>query len=655
MTKEQADLYFGPTHQPCGFTSGVVAQFDGSEEPVVRELLQNSLDAARDAKRKAEVRFVIDEIPKSSLPGWSTYQEVFGKAIAERPRWHDGKPSHDEKTVIDHIRETIKAPMIPILLCIDNGHGLNGKRMDALLTPGNTSKGDQGAGSFGLGHHAAFGASNLRYVIYASKYRRDNDELSTIASGHTILASHRNSDLSSGRWLAADGYWFRCGFGDSAFDGSDRSYPINPPDLLMPYLGVMQDTGTVVCVAGFNDFRRDEGDPVSAELICRVAAANFSAAVHEGNLTVLVEDEREGAELAVARETLGRALEPISGQRRAPKQGQIRGELAYNAWRTISEGLLVELSEGERLRIRHLSPSDQPSTRVHVFRRGMWIDSQVQGLRESDFAKTLPFDAVLMLDQGSDLEELVRSAEGPEHRGVDRKRLEEGQRRELRERLEEIAQRLRSEVGERENREEFTPPGFATISGHELRAAEAAPRPRLPLGGGKDSNLVKGGNAETQASKKKSRRAGVPRPGSVPRYRSSSRAGEDANAVEFHLVVDEEIAESSEVGIRLRLASGSDGTCEQPLPDTWVPLLEVSDGKSLSSSEGSDSGDLELTLPLGSGEQHLRIITTEPIAQLELLELDLVRRKPTSEQSPPDHEETESRHLLGPGAEQSET
>lgn len=649
MTNEQADLYFGPTHQPCGFTSGVVAQFDGSEEPVVRELLQNSLDAARDVARSAEVRFVIDEVPKSLLPGWNTYQDVFGKASDERQRWHDGKPSHDEKMVIDHIRESIRSPMIPILLCIDNGHGLNGKRMDALLTPGNTSKGEQGAGSFGLGHHAAFGASNLRYVVYASKYRKD-DEVSMIASGHTILASHRDSDSPTGRTLAADGYWFRRGFEESAFDGTYRSYPAVPPDLLKPYVAEIHDTGTVVCVVGFNEFRRDEADPVSAELICRVAAANFSAAVHDGTLTVRVEDERQGTDLAVTRDTLGRVLEPISGQRRAPKQGQIRGELAYNVWKTISEGLLIELAEGERLRIRHLPPGDQPSTRVHVFRRGMWIDSQVQGLRESDFAKTLPFDAVLMLDQGSDLEELVRSAEGPEHRGVDRKRLEEGQKRGLRKRLEEIAQHLRSEVGEREDREEFTPQGFATISGNELRAAEAAPRPRLPSGGGRDSKPVEGGTKQTKAGEKKSRRAGVPRPGSVPRYRSSSRAGKEANTVEFHVVLDEEIAESSEVGIRLRLASGSDGTCEQPLQDTWVPMHEVSNGESSQSSRDGDGGDLELTLPLRSGEQHLSITMTEPVALLELLELDLVRRKPTSEQLPTHHEESESRHAQSQGS-----
>ena len=636
MTAERSDLYFGVTHQPCGFTSGVVAQFDGSEEPVVRELIQNSLDAARDVGRPAEVHFLIDEVPKSSLPGWSTYQEVFEKAVIDRQQWHGGSPSHDERTVIDHIREASKGPMIPVLLCIDNGHGLSSKRMDALLTPGNTSKGDQGAGSFGLGHHAAFGASDLRYVLYAARFQSKNGGLISIASGHTILASHRDTGSPSGSILAADGYWFRRGQGDSAFDGTDSSYPSEPPSLLAPHLDKMHDTGTVVCIAGFNDFRRDDNDPVSAELICRVAAANFSAAVHDGALTVRVEDERDDLVQVLTKESLGKVLEPMSSQRRASKQGQISGELAYNAWTTISEGLQVEVSEGERLRLRHLQPSDQPVTRVHVFRRGMWIDSRVPGLRDSDFAKTQPFDAVLMLDQGP-LEELVRNAEGPEHRGVDRRRLHDPKKRsqdkqkQLKEHIERVAALLRAEAGAREDEGEFIPSGFATISGHALRAAEPAPRPRLPSGGGREPNPVSGGKTQTGADNKKQRRAGSPRPGSVPRYRSSHRRGRDANTVEIQVVLDEDITGPAEVGVRLRLASGSDGSCEQPLADTWVRLREVSDNNGSSSLAGSGAGDWELTLPAVTGERQLTITTAEPITKLELLELDLVKRKPHQE------------------------
>ena len=630
MTTECADLYFGVTHQPSGFTSGVVAHFDGSEEPVVRELIQNSLDAARDAGRSATVQFVITQVPSSSLPGWSTYKEAFQRAVEERKRWHEGSPSHDEQSVINHINDTIKTPMIPVLLCIDNGHGLNAKRMDALLTPGNTSKGNQGAGSFGLGHHAAFGASNLRYVLYASKYRTVDEQLAHLASGHTILASHRDARSSGGSILAADGYWFRADQGGSAFDGTASSYPTEAPDLLAPYLEEMTDTGTVVCIAGFNDFRRDDGDPHSGELIRRVVATNFSAAVHDGTLTVRVEDERDEFLQEVSRESLNSVLEPISGRKKASKQGQISGHLAYRAWKTVSQGLLIDVSEGVKLRLRYLQPNDHSGTRVHVFRRGMWIDSRAPGLRESDFAKAQPFDAVLLLESGA-LEKLVRNAEGPQHQGLDRKRLSDAHKKDLKHHLDQIAQLLKEEAGERDDRSEYIPTGFATISGHELRAAEPAPRPRLPAGGGSKTSPVEGGKKQTGANNEKSRRSGTPRPGSVLRFRSSHRAGQDANTVEFQVMFDEEIAESAQVGIRLRLASGSDGTCEQPLADTWVRLREASDNNGSHSVATDGNGDWELMLPAMSGERRLKIVTNEPIAHIELLELDLVKRKSLQE------------------------
>ena len=165
MNSVDAELYFGQTHRPEGFTSAAVAQFDGSAEPVVRELLQNSLDAADQADEPvAEVRLVISEARRDELPGWSKYMSVFEAACQQRRSGNGVKPSQDERMVIERIRNASRSVTIPLLLCIDNGHGLNGVRMDSLLTPGNTSKGERGAGSFGLGHHAAFGASDLRYV-----------------------------------------------------------------------------------------------------------------------------------------------------------------------------------------------------------------------------------------------------------------------------------------------------------------------------------------------------------------------------------------------------------------------------------------------------------------------------------------------------------
>ena len=415
MSPDNADLYFGPTHQPVGFTSAVVAQFDGSAEPVVRELLQNSLDAIYKAGRTSgEVNFVICEIGRDQLPGLETYERALESALVERERWNAGKPSHDEQMVVKRIKTAIGAPKIPLLVCIDNGHGLNGRRMDALLTPGNTDKGDAGAGSFGLGHHAAFGASNLRYVLYGAKYRDDANAVRTISSGHAILATHVSKEHLI---RAADGYWFRSDQGELAFDGTHQAYPSETPALLIPYLEGLADTGTVVCIAGFNDFHRDDDDPSAVESICRVAASNFSDAIHASDLTVTVTDECDSTDERVTWMSLDRILEPYSQNRRAEKYGQVNGSIAYNAFRTMKMGRPIPWDGGGDIYWRSLHEPGRAPKQVHIFRKGMWITSRAPGLMSGDFSKTWPFDAVLALDDGP-LEKLIRNAEGPEHRGL---------------------------------------------------------------------------------------------------------------------------------------------------------------------------------------------------------------------------------------------
>ncbi len=445
-SEEQASLYYGITHRPEGFTNGALAQFDGSPEPVVRELLQNSLDAADQAGRPAEVRFEICEAPGSSLPGWDEYRAALKRAKKARKELNKGPPSHDEKTVVDRIDAQVGAPSVALLLCVDNGHGLDQRRMNALLTPGNTSKGDHGAGSFGLGHHAAFGASDLRFVLYASKHRDERERIKHLASAHAILATHRNP---KGRgWLAGDGYWFRKGHGQAAFDPSSKPYPRTAPLLLVPYLDSLADTGTVVCIAGFNDFNRDPSDPAAVEMICRVASANFSDAINSGRLTVEVTDRRgrEGDQMKVHLRSLSDAeevLAEISDQRRSGtgKAGHITGSVAYSALLTLRDGEAMAGLDGMTLRVRRLGDAESSLTQVHLFRRGMWITSRADGLMKRDFSRQEPFDAVLSLDRGP-LEEIVRAAEGPEHRGLDKKRLSQPQRKQLRQHLSEIADRL---------------------------------------------------------------------------------------------------------------------------------------------------------------------------------------------------------------------
>ena len=622
MIPEDGELYFGRTHRPEGFTSAAIAQFDGSAEPVVRELIQNSLDAADHAEVPiAEVNFIMSEATRDELPGWSKYIAVFQEARSQRRSQSSPKRSQDERMVVERIETSSRPATIPLLLCIDNGHGLSGERMDALLTPGNTSKGERGAGSFGLGHHAAFGASDLRYVLYGAKFFNKDESISEIASGHAILASHRDKENAL---RAADGYWFKSGSGYLAFNGNYDCYPDTLPRLLWELLAGVE-TGTVVCIVGFNEFRREEDDPTPMNSICRVAASNFCDAIHAGRLRVGVEDDCAGETLTVGRDNLGEILTRYSNNKQAAKQGQISGQVAYNAWKTISLGERLASHGNGMIRWRPLDASDGQPTRVHIFRKGMWITSRAPRLSAPEFSGTWPFDAVLSLDFGP-LEELVRSAEGPEHRGIDTKRLDNKQKKQYRQLMAEVASQLRSAVGERKDLEDFTPKDFATLTGHDIRTAERIRRPRLPAGGGTIKEAVAGGQRQGSAEKKETRRKGTPRPGSRPRYRTSLRIVE-ASVVEAHVDYEEDVGPQSELGIRIRAVSGADGTCEQPLPDDFLHITSVSDDVGRRVESDGPAGDLELSLPAAEGRRLLRVTLSSPINDPQLLELDLVKRK----------------------------
>ena len=203
---QDAALVFTPTGQPQGFATLATTQWDGNPEPVIREILQNSLDACVKAERECcEVSFTIGEVARDEIPGMEGYERHFREAERERSRDAQGPA---EKKIIEAIKHVLEPDRVRILLCRDNGVGLNTDSMGRLLTEGNTDKTDAGAGAFGVGHLTAFAASDTRYVLYAGR-SRVGDGISTggangspalrdVASAHAILASRieRNADGS---------------------------------------------------------------------------------------------------------------------------------------------------------------------------------------------------------------------------------------------------------------------------------------------------------------------------------------------------------------------------------------------------------------------------------------------------------------------------
>ena len=315
--------------------------------------------------------------------------------------------------------------------------------------------------------------------------------------------------------------------------------------------------------------------------------------------------------------------------------GGLAGEFAHRAWRTLDEGEILSLA-GTAIRFRTLDDTGARDSRVHVFRNGMWITSNVTQFSPAMFSGHRPFDAVLLLEQG-ELYDLVCAAEGPEHRGIAARRLGTRQERDrLSQLLRELRDGLRSRAGELTHPEQFAPPEFAVVRGDTLRVAERVHRRRprhAPEGGvgatvpGSDGQILPVGRGDRVGSSQP-RTGGAPAAGRAAAIqttvmpRRDGRGGIAALSVRWRFRDDPPPAA---VGVRVVLPSGSDQTCEQPLRPDWVSLAEIldMDGEVLAAAP-PDTGATELVIPPKGDGIAIRLFS--PLAPDATPALDVVRR-----------------------------
>ena len=629
---DTARLIFPPGYKLDGFESNLTSGQAGEADPVVRELLQNCLDAAlRDGKRdQAVVHFTIADHPIHGLPGLDDYRAAFIAGRRERES-RDGGITTDEHAAIDRIAALLESDVVPVLFCRDNGIGLDRSRLQSLLSEGNSSRSTGGAGSKGVGHLTAYAASDLRYVLYAGK--RPEGE---IATGHAVLAAHK----IGGQRRDPDGYW-QLEADLTNFSIENGLYPDHAPSLLETELDQVSDRGSVVAIAGFNDFDNDDRHG-AVEDIARVAAVNFMAAIWERRMVVNVFDESNGTTVSILRDSLEDLLRPARDQQRAKVGGWLAGGQAYRAFQTLKHGdeLTGLPDESVRVFFRRPDAATNESSRVQIFRDGMWITNDALRLRPGDFRSFKPFEAVVLLqdtdpDDRDEFYNLVRDAEGPEHRVLKKMRKMPAARQSLlRDKLEELANRLREEAGEVESQESYTPAGFAVFNADDVRDATPFPRIRYrPTGGyqtGTDPTNQVAEDPPTPEepgpgipSERHTRRA--PAPGRAVRLKRSVVPLESENGEVRRLIaaveIGEEAAKRDRYELRVFAESGSDESCEQPLQPQWLSIRSVTvDGQEINAG-----GKLEVAIPKTA--RSLIINLNDAVPATATLELDIVRRR----------------------------
>ncbi len=460
---KKPDLHFGQGGEPSGFTTAGITGFsDLNPAAIVREIMQNSLDAAREADQAvANIRFEVERSNLDQIPGIRRYRNVFNRAKQDQQKLRSGHQglSDQAKDIAQAIEKCLSYEQCTTLFALDNGIGLDGSRMKAILADGLSVKSEASAGAVGNGHFVVIPASDLRYVLYGGLTKQGQ----MIGSGHTILASHQSDNKRMGK----DGYFVK-DLKHDLFDPYVFPQDNEIPEYLRSKLEWIADqwqSGTIVAVPGFNNFR--ESNNSLWGMISKAAACSFFAAFAQKELRVEVVENGEIQFLDDT--TIDTTLNKFRDEKRT-RSKFLSGSRALAAFETVQIGqdVTVHTEIGNvSMKLREVTDG---KTRIDLCRNGMWITDKLPSkLRESQFTGLKPFHCVLLLNaKDGKIHQLVRKAEGPLHNQLETKKLtSRDERKKLTEAMDAIASKIREIIPEYDS-ERFKIPDVLSITSHGI-------------------------------------------------------------------------------------------------------------------------------------------------------------------------------------------
>ena len=401
-----SELYFR-LGEMKGFTAIDLADKKEGYANPIRELMQNSLDASREAgNSKCEINIYIEAISKRQIPHIAEYESVLEKAIQNAK--NQGSFNANSQQRVTSIQNAIKEKSLKVLMFSDNGTGMKQEQIEALLTGGVSIKGEadeKSGGSFGVGNLSSYSLSSLRYVLYATKYKNDNGVTKQLFTGSPILAGHRDGNAQRGN----RGRIVTKKPGDEM--DPKFTYPEDPPDFIgrkMEHLA----RGTIVVVLGLSE---DWGEDAEYAIVC-----NFFHAIAHESISVTV--PQDGIPKAISYDKVERLIASRKDQQRKRGDHILSGKAVWQAWQAVKENQkTIELSNSDKVYVYIKSDNNTDSVIV-LIRNGMVIarhdsmlSSDMNDLRKGKNFQ--PFTAVIDVDQQNapELFGLVKKAEGPYH------------------------------------------------------------------------------------------------------------------------------------------------------------------------------------------------------------------------------------------------
>ena len=473
-----------------GFTASSLADKKEGYAIPIRELLQNSLDASREADNtKCEINIHIETIPKSKIPHIVDYENTLKKAIETHTK---GNSFNDNaQRTVDIIQKACNQENITVLMFSDNGTGMPPKQINAIFDECSIKGDEMSGGSYGVGHLSSYWLSSLRYVLYATKYQ-DNGDTKTLFTGSPILAGHRdehNSDRgSSGRIVAEV---------PKSEKAPEFIYPDKFPDFIQPQMNNL-DRGTMVIILGLSEEWSEDAE--------YAIAGNFFYAISYEELNINI--HQNGRQKEISYDEVERLIEGRKEEQRKKGENILSGKAVYQAWQAVVKGhvansndqeiKIIKLKNFDKVHVFIKNDSNTNSTVVLV-RNGMVIarhDSMlsrdIDQLRKDPSFQ--PFTAVIDVDQedAPKLFTLVKGAESPYHNKLLRNRLGKNEENKLKNLFKELSEKIKIhlKIIERDsfdfllfplpNKAEAQTNGNNKSGGQDKKAKEQPPSPKPP-------------------------------------------------------------------------------------------------------------------------------------------------------------------------------
>jgi hypothetical protein len=435
-----SELYFrvGETE---GFTSKKLADKKNGYANPIRELLQNSLDASKDAGNKTcEISIHIESIKKPDIPHIKDYEYYLNQAVEFQKSV--GSFSHNSEQTVSFMKGALKQEELDVLMFVDNGVGISPKILNGLIGDRSVKSDESSGGSFGVGHLSPYFLSSLQYVLYAGKYE-ENGEVKKLFSGAPILSGF---DDETGVQRGSTGRILK----EIPKDETRPvfHFPTEYPDFISEKMDDI-DTGSMVVVLGLNKEWKKEAD--------YAIVSNFFYAINKQELSINI--DRGIASYSIDSRDIERMLYASKDGKVALNDSILSGSDVYQLWLTVKDNDLthkISLDNGDEVCV-HIRNNIETSSVIALVRNGMLIarhdkmlSNHMNNLRKSEDFE--PFSVVINIDDSNcgQLFTLVKGAENPYHNKLENGRLSPKDEKKLKKYFEELSEKIKDLLQEKD-------------------------------------------------------------------------------------------------------------------------------------------------------------------------------------------------------------